>query len=85
MWTGAPPRGMSPRVTTPRGATRTLSVEEAAQRLGISRGYAYELARAGQLPGVIRLGRVLRVSTAVLDRVLGIEEAGSRLLTELGA
>ena len=34
----------------------TLSVEEAAKRLGIGRSLAYDLARRGELPGAIRLG-----------------------------
>jgi excisionase family DNA binding protein len=34
----------------------TISVEEAARLLGISRGLAYEAARRGDIP-VIRLGR----------------------------
>ncbi len=50
----------------------TLTVEETARRLGISRGYAYELARTGRLPGVVRLGRVYRVSAPALNRALGI-------------
>ena len=42
-----------------------LSVSEAAQLLGISRGLAYDLARAGQLPS-LRLGRRLVVPRAAL-------------------
>jgi excisionase family DNA binding protein len=42
-----------------------VSVTEAAQLLGISRGLAYELARAGQLPS-LRLGRRLVVPRAAL-------------------
>lgn len=49
----------------------TISVEEAARQLGISRGLAYELARTGKLPGVIRLGaKRLVVSRAALERLL---------------
>jgi excisionase family DNA binding protein len=41
----------------------TLTVEEAAARLGISRTLAYELARAGRLPvPVLRLGRRVVIS-----------------------
>jgi len=47
----------------------TLSVEEAAHLLGISRGLAYELARSGQLP-VVRLGRRLLVPKVALERML---------------
>lgn len=40
--------------------TLVLTVEEAAELLGISRGLAYELVRRGDLPS-IRLGRRLVV------------------------
>jgi excisionase family DNA binding protein len=55
---------------------RTLSVEEAAKELGISRHLAYEQARTGHIGGipVLRIGRRLLVPRAALDRVLeGIE------------
>lgn len=52
----------------------TLSIDETAMVLGISRGTAYELARRGDIP-VIRLGpRRLRVPTArLMHDVLGID------------
>ena len=40
---------------------RFLSVPEVARLLRISRGRAYEMANDGSLPGVIRLGRTIRV------------------------
>lgn len=42
-----------------------VSVTEAAELLGISRGLAYELARTGKLPS-LRLGRRLVVPRAAL-------------------
>lgn len=33
----------------------TLTIPEAARRLGISRNLAYDIARRGELPGLIRL------------------------------
>lgn len=39
------------------GERLTLTVPEAAALLGISRGLAYELAKRGELPGLIRLGQ----------------------------
>lgn len=56
----------------------TLSVPEAAAMLGISRNLGYELARRGELPGVIALGgKRLVVSRAVLEKVLkGGEDHG---------
>lgn len=50
----------------------TLTVEEAAELLGVSRGLAYEAARRGDLP-VIRLGRRLVVPTARLLELVGAE------------
>jgi excisionase family DNA binding protein len=49
---------------------RTVTVEEAAEILGISRGSAYSLAKSGSLP-VVRLGKRLLVPKAALDRLLG--------------
>ena len=52
----------------------TLSIEEAADWIGISRTLAYELARADELPcPVIRAGRRLAVPARPLMRVLGVE------------
>lgn len=51
----------------------TMSIEEAAQRLGVSRGLAYEAARRGELP-TIRLGRRLLVPTARLLELVGAQE-----------
>ncbi len=48
---------------------KTMSIPEAANYLGIGRNSAYEAARAGQIP-TIRIGRLLRVPTAALERML---------------
>ena len=48
----------------------TISVEEAAELLGISRSAAYRAAKTGQLR-TLRMGRKLRVPTAPLVRMLG--------------
>ena len=58
-----------------RGSSVTLSVEEAGRWLGVGRSLAYELARRGELPGVLRLGRRLVVSRPALERALGMEPA----------
>jgi excisionase family DNA binding protein len=50
----------------------TMTVEEAAELLGVSRGLAYEAARRGELP-TIRLGRRLLVPTARLLELVGAE------------
>jgi excisionase family DNA binding protein len=48
---------------------QTLTVEEAAQILGIGRTLAFEMARRGDLPA-LRLGRRLVVPRAALERML---------------
>lgn len=47
----------------------TLTVEEAASLLGISRNLAYELVAEGQIPS-IRLGRRVLVPRQALYRML---------------
>lgn len=51
----------------------TLTVEEAAAMLRISRGSAYAAVRAGEIPS-IRLGRSLRVPRKKLLALLGETE-----------
>ena len=53
------------------GGRQTLTVEELAARLGISRKLAYALAAANRLPvPTIRLGRRLVVGRAAVDQLL---------------
>jgi excisionase family DNA binding protein len=47
----------------------TLSVEEAAQLLGISRALAYELVRRGELPR-LQLGRRILVPRRALEELV---------------
>ena len=49
----------------------TVSVENAARILGISRGAAYSHARDGSLP-TVRLGKRLLVPRAALDKLLTV-------------
>jgi excisionase family DNA binding protein len=56
---------------------RTYTIDEAARLLGISRGLAYKLAREGQLPGAISLGRRFVVARAALERLLAGEASGA--------
>ena len=51
-----------------------ISVPEAAQRLGISRAHAFDMATAGILP-TVRFGKRLVVPIAALERVLEGETA----------
>lgn len=46
----------------------TMSVDEAAAKIGICRSHAYSLANAGGLP-VIRMGRRLLVIRAAFDKL----------------
>jgi excisionase family DNA binding protein len=50
----------------------TLSVEEAAGILGIGRSCAYAAVKSGEIPA-LRLGRRVRVSTAVVRRMLELD------------
>ncbi len=51
----------------------TLTVDETAKALGISRNSAYEGVRTGEIPS-IRIGRRILVPRLALDRLL--ENAG---------
>jgi excisionase family DNA binding protein len=53
----------------------TLTVEEAAATLGISRAFAYEAVRRGDIPS-IRIGRRVLVPQAALARLLNDEAHG---------
>jgi excisionase family DNA binding protein len=52
---------------------KTLSVEEAAEALGIGRTLAYEAVRRGDIP-TIRIGRRLLVPRGALDQLLSPTE-----------
>lgn len=47
----------------------TVTVEEAAELLGISRGLAYEMARLGRLPA-IRFGKRFVVPKHAIEKLL---------------
>lgn len=50
---------------SPGGEPKLLSVPEAAALLGVPAGYAYELARRGEIP-TVRFGKYVRVSASAL-------------------
>lgn len=58
------------------GERLTLSVDEAAEMLGISRAFAYELIARDELPH-IRLGRRVMVPKRALERMLDSEPTAS--------
>jgi len=53
-------------------ARLTMTVTEAAERLGIGRMQAYEAARRGELP-TVRIGRRLLVPVSALERMLDVQ------------
>jgi len=77
--TADPPSHTGPVTTlaelrcTKRG---TVTVEESAKVLGISRGKAFESVRNGDLP-VLRLGHRYLVPVPRLLALLGVEEGGA--------
>ena len=75
----AKPKATNPQakpVRTPRDKSdrKTLTIPEAGRALGISRNAAYEAARRSEIP-TIRIGKLLLVPTASLQRMLGIDES----------
>jgi len=54
----------------------TVTVEEAARLLGISRGLAYEMVRVGRLPA-IRFGKRLVVPRHAIEKLLQEPEIGA--------
>ncbi len=52
-----------------------LSVAEAGRELGVSPTTAYEWARRGELPGLVKLGGRLYVRAAVLERFIAGDDA----------
>jgi excisionase family DNA binding protein len=64
--------------TPPTDTNRlTVSVDEAAEMLGISRSFAYELCARGQLP-TLRLGRRLIVPRRALRELIDAAEEAFR-------
>lgn len=56
----------------------TLTVEEAATLLGISRAFAYEAVGRGEIPS-IRIGRRVLVPRVALERMVGGQNQTTRL------
>ncbi|MEW6523647.1 MAG: helix-turn-helix domain-containing protein [Bacillota bacterium] len=47
-----------------------LTIQEVAEILRVTNSRAYEMARTGLLPGVVRLGRQIRVNKVALDEFI---------------
>ena len=61
---------------------KLLAADAVADWFGIPKLRVYELARAGILPGVVRLGRQVRFDPAALERFIeagGVETPGVRV------
>lgn len=56
-----PPTLSPPVVLTPAGASAVLTVDELASLLRVDRKTAYAAVTRGDVPGVRRLGRTIRV------------------------
>jgi excisionase family DNA binding protein len=48
-----------------------LTVPQLASQLGVSLPRAYELCRLGLIPGVVRLGRQIRLDSRLVDDWIG--------------
>jgi excisionase family DNA binding protein len=48
-----------------------MTVDEAAVVLGVSRSSLYLLAKRGELPGAIKLGKRIILSRAIISRLVG--------------
>jgi excisionase family DNA binding protein len=49
----------------------TISVEQAAELLGVSRAYGYDLVKSGRLGAIMLSEKRIRVKSAALLRMLG--------------
>jgi excisionase family DNA binding protein len=67
-------------MSTPEIHSNLLTVEEVAAVLRVPRARAYELARTGVIPGVVRIGRQVRVDSGRLE---GFIRKGGRALRPL--
>jgi excisionase family DNA binding protein len=63
---------------TPPNTSATLTVEEAAEILGVGRRTAYKAVAAGELPA-LRLGNRLVVPRAKLNAMLGIAQSDAEV------
>lgn len=61
----------------------TMTVVEAAEKLGIGRSQAYEAARKGEIP-TIRIGGRILIPRAAFERMLEVGEPAAENPTEAG-
>jgi excisionase family DNA binding protein len=60
------------------GLGSILTTDSVARVLRVNRKTVYEMVRAGSIPGVVRLGRVIRFSRDALLAWLGVKKGESR-------
>ena len=61
-----------------------IRIEEAARELGVSRSRAYAMAARDELPGVMHIGRSLRVHRPTLEAWLASEANAGGATPETG-
>ena len=61
---------------------QTISVPEAARRLGIGRNQGYECARRGEIP-TLRLGKRVVVPVAAFEAMLAVKSKQQTVAAEL--
>lgn len=61
-------------MVTRENPRRTMNLEEWAREVGVGRSLAYELARRGEIPGLLKLGNRYLVSRAALEKMLAGEQ-----------
>lgn len=59
---------MEPRPEDTRERPLLLRTEEAAHLIGMRRSKTLAMIASGQLPGVVRIGRAVRISREALER-----------------
>ncbi|GAB1811841.1 helix-turn-helix domain-containing protein [Mycobacterium sp. MUNTM1] len=64
----------TPTLDELRSGPPTISIEQAARYLGVSRAYGYSMAREGRLPTIQLGSRRIRVSALALLKMLGDED-----------
>lgn len=54
-----------------KDSTVVMTVEEFSARMRIGRRLAYEAIKRGEVPGVIHIGRTIRISVAAWEEWMG--------------
>jgi excisionase family DNA binding protein len=64
---------------TQRPEKLLLKIDEAAALLSMGRAKAYQMAQNGEMPGIVRMGRSVRVSAAVLRKWVDEQAQGRNI------